>query len=66
MGRRPSLSREAKFSGANGDREKIIFPVQLTASSRIGNRTRLINTLLKALTIYTVALNVVFPPKTHG
>ena len=32
------------FSGANGDREKIIFPVQLT-TSRIGNLTRLILTL---------------------
>ena len=32
----PNLSREIKFSGANGDREIIIFfPVQLT-TSRIG------------------------------
>ena len=29
-------SRETKFSGANGDREKICFTVQLTAS-KIGN-----------------------------
>ena len=27
---RPKLSRETKISGANGDREKFIFPVQLT------------------------------------
>ena len=25
----PNPSRETRFSGANGDREKIIFPVQL-------------------------------------
>ena len=36
------VSRETKFSGANGDREIMyIFPVQLT-TSRIGNLTRLI------------------------
>ena len=40
----PNLSREAKFSGAKGDREIFIFPVQLT-TSRIGNLTRLILTL---------------------
>ena len=40
----PNPSRETKFSGANGDREKDIFPVQLI-TSRIGNRTRLILTL---------------------
>ena len=33
-----------KFSGADGDREIFIFPVQLTMS-RIGNLTRLIHTL---------------------
>ena len=37
----PNPSRETKFSGANGDREIFIFPVQL-ATSRIGNLTRLI------------------------
>ena len=37
-------SRENKFSGANGDRELFIFPVQLT-TRRIGNLTRLILTL---------------------
>ena len=31
----PNSSREAKFSGANGDKEKFIFPVQRT-TSRIG------------------------------
>ena len=36
----PNPSRETKFSGANGDREIFIFPVQLT-TSRIGNLTRL-------------------------
>ena len=38
-------SRESKFSGANGDREIFIFPVQLT-TSRIGNLTRLIHNTL--------------------
>ena len=33
-----------QFSGANGDREILIFPVRLTPS-RIGNLTRLILTL---------------------
>ena len=37
-------SRETKFSGANGDGEILIFPVQMTPS-RIGNLTRLILTL---------------------
>ena len=40
------VSRDHIFSGANADREIIsIFPVQLT-TSRIGNLTRLIHTLL--------------------
>ena len=47
---RPSLPRDTKLSGANGDREEIdrektFFPVQLT-TSRIGNLTRLIYTLV--------------------
>ena len=42
----PNLSRETKLSGANADREKIVFAVLLTRS-RIGNHTRLIHTLLK-------------------
>ena len=40
---RTRLARPNSFSGANGDRELFIFPVQLT-SSRIGNLTRLILT----------------------
>ena len=44
---RTRLSRETKFSGANADREIFIFPVQLT-TSRIGNLTWLIHTLLYA------------------
>ena len=38
-------SRETKFSGTNGDREELFFPIQLT-TSRIGNLTRLILTLV--------------------
>ena len=38
-----SVSRD-KFSSANGDREKNVFPVQLI-TSRVGNLTRLILTL---------------------
>ena len=37
-------SRETKFSGANGDKDIFIFPVQLT-TSRIGNLTQLVLTL---------------------
>ena len=44
------LSRDTKFSGANGDKEKNVFPDQLTTSG-INNLTRLIHTLLKVLTI---------------
>ena len=40
------MSREAKLSGANGDKKKIVFSVQLT-TSKIGNLTRLILTLAK-------------------
>ena len=43
---RPNPSRETKFSGANGDREILIFPVQLTTSRIIGNVTGLIHILL--------------------
>ena len=43
-------SRETKLSGANGDKEMSIFPVQLT-SSRIGNLTRLIHTFLHVMNI---------------
>ena len=44
-------SRETKFSGANGDREELIFLVELT-TSRIGHLTRLIYTLLQVMTIH--------------
>ena len=43
--------RETKLSGANGDREIFIFPVQLT-TSRIGNLTRLILTLAICVAIH--------------
>ena len=42
----------SKFSGTHGDREIFIFPGQLT-TSRIGNLTRLIHTLLYVMTIHT-------------
>ena len=48
----PNPSLETKFSGANGDREIFIFPVQLTRS-RIGNLTRLILPLAYVMTIHT-------------
>ena len=38
---RPNPSRKTKFTGVNGDREMLIFAVQLP-TSRIGNLTRLI------------------------
>ena len=41
----PNLSRKTKVSGANRDRGMLIFPDQLT-TSRIGNLTRLVHTLL--------------------
>ena len=52
-------SRETKFSGTHGDRGIFIFPVQLI-TSRIGNLTRLIHTLLYAMTIHIYILH----PKT--
>ena len=45
-------SRETNFSGAYRDREMFIFSVQLT-TSRIGNLTRLIYTLLCVMAIHT-------------
>ena len=49
----PKPSREAKFTGANRDREIFIFPVQLT-TSRIGNHTRLMpSPLSTCVTIHT-------------
>ena len=49
------ISRDQKFSGANGDRENMFFPVQLT-TSRIGNLTRLILTLALCDDPYTYIL----------
>ena len=48
----PHPSHEVKFSGANGDREILVFPVQLT-TDRIGNLIRLIHTLLYVMTTHT-------------
>ena len=45
------VSRD-QFSGTQGDREMFIFPVQLT-TSRTGNLTRLIHTLLYVMAIHT-------------
>ena len=45
-------SRETKFSGTHGDRGILSVPVQLT-TSRIGNLTRLIHTLLYVMIIHT-------------
>ena len=49
--------RETKFSGTHGDRGIFIFPVQLT-TSRIGNLTRFIHTLLCVMNIHTYILAV--------
>ena len=49
----PKPTREAKLSGANADKEKFIFPVQLT-TCRMGNLTRLIHTLATCVTIHNV------------
>ena len=38
----PKPSHETKLSGANGDREEFIFPVQLT-TTRIGSLARFIH-----------------------
>ena len=49
------MSRETKFSGTHGDREILIFPVQLT-TSRIGNLTRFVHTLLYVMTYIHVCM----------
>ena len=49
-------SRETKFSGTHGNMGISIFPVQLT-TSRIGNLTRLIHTLLYVMTMHTYILS---------
>ena len=48
----PNPSRETKFSGANGDREIFIFPVQLT-TSRIDKLIRLIHALAICTSLHT-------------
>ena len=60
--RMPNPFRETKFSGANADREILIFLVQLT-TCRIGNLTRLIHTLSICVTIHTT-INMQ-PPFTY-
>ena len=47
-----------------GDREIFIFPVQLT-TSRIGNLTRLIHTLLYVMTIHTYIHMIFFCGTVH-
>ena len=60
----PKPTREAKLSGANADKEKFIFPVQLT-TCRMGNLTRLIHTLATCVTIHNVGDKpTVFPYTT--
>ena len=49
----PNPSRETRFSGANTDREMLIFPVQLT-TSMIGSVTRLIHTLAKCVAVHVL------------
>ena len=51
-GGRPNLSRKTTFSGSNRNREKFIFPVQLTTRG-IANLTQLIHTLLRVFTLDT-------------
>ena len=48
-----NLSREIKISDTNGDREILIFPVQLT-TSRSGNLTRLIHYMLAVCDSHTI------------
>ena len=48
-----SVSRDQILRQHNGDREILIFPVQLT-TSRIGNLTRLILTLV---TVYVMTIH---------
>ena len=54
----PNPSRETIFSGANADREKLIFPVQLT-TRRMGNLTRLIITLATSIVYAMTQIHVV-------
>ena len=52
-----TVSSRDQISGANVDREILIFLVQLT-TSRIGNHARLIDTLAICVTIYTYMHNL--------
>ena len=52
----PNPSRETKFSGANGDREIFIFPVQLN-TCKIGKFIRLIHTLVICMYDHTYILH---------
>ena len=55
-------SRKTNFSGANGDRENIIFPCYPTMT-RNGNHIWSIHTLLSVLTIHTYGhLGMTSPP----
>ena len=56
---------EPVFSGADGDREIFIFPVQLT-TSRIGNLTRLIHTLAICDDHTYIHIYLVCMPPSHG
>ena len=49
---RPNPFREAKFSGANGGWEMLVFSAQLT-TSRIGNLTRLIGIFISPVQLST-------------
>ena len=55
-----SVSRDQILRHARGQ-ENIIFPVQLT-TSRIGNLTRLIHTLLYVMTIHTTVFSPCLVP----
>ena len=57
---RDGTARETKFSGANVDREIVIFPVQLT-TCRTGNLTRLIHTLAICMCDHTLLCGTCLP-----
>ena len=60
----PASRVPTKFSRTYGGRGIFIFPVQLT-TSRIGNLTRLIHTLLYVMTIHTYIHIHTYPPEGH-
>ena len=61
----PNPSRKTNFSGANGDRENIIFS-RYPIMSRNGNHTWSIHTLLNELTIHTYSHLGMAPPPIFG